>query len=94
MLMALAHLAVERPGWAPACLDPIAAKMDDEGCPMYEEFKKLYQRDRMEACLVESHKLLRRYAERLNTHDGAKRDIPEKLEDWITRVSECEPVDL
>lgn len=41
MLLALAHLAVERPGWD-YMLKGIAAKMDNEGCPMYEEFKQLH----------------------------------------------------
>lgn len=42
MLMALAHLAVERPGWD-MMLEEIARKMDNNGCPMYSEFKELHQ---------------------------------------------------
>lgn len=38
-------------------------------------------------CLVESHKLLKFYAKLLNMYDGGKRDIPEKLTDWIERVN-------
>lgn len=40
ILLALACLAVARPGFDPAFLRPIAALMDDEGCPMYEGFKE------------------------------------------------------
>lgn len=40
-VMALAHLAVERPGWD-HMLKEIASQMDNEGCPMYEEFKRLH----------------------------------------------------
>ena len=39
-------------------------------------------------CLVESHKLLKHYAELLNMYDGGKREIPENLSDWIDRVGE------
>lgn len=42
MLMALAHLSVERPGWDSA-LAEIAGKMDNagqEGPEMYEQFKR------------------------------------------------------
>lgn len=38
--------------------------------------------------LVQSHHLLRHYAELLNMHDGGKRLIPESLEEWIER---CNP---
>lgn len=40
ILLALAHLAVERPGWDVALAD-IAALMDNVGLPMFEEFKSL-----------------------------------------------------
>ncbi len=42
--MALAHLAIEYPGWD-YLLALIAAKMDNEGCPMYSEFKRLHEAD-------------------------------------------------
>ncbi len=44
-IMALAHLAVERPGWD-HMLQEIALKIDNPGCPMFREFKaiKLAQR--------------------------------------------------
>lgn len=88
LLMALAHLAVERPGFHPAFLKPIAELMDDPNDSMYEKFRELYNSIPVEACLVESHKLLAHYAYLLNQHDGGERVIPEKLEDWIARVKE------
>ncbi len=90
LLMALAHLAVERPGWHPAFLKRIAELMDnpEDSDSMYERFRELYHRDVREACLVESHRLLAHYSELLNQHDGGERVIPEKLEDWIARVRE------
>jgi len=45
MLMALAHLAVERPGWDDA-LQRLAKQLDNEenGRPqMYDEFRKLHR---------------------------------------------------
>jgi hypothetical protein len=46
VLMALAHLAIERPGWRPACLEPIALLMDNQlpdGRPqLFTEFLKLH----------------------------------------------------
>jgi hypothetical protein len=46
ILLALAHLALERPGWDPCCLTEIALLMDNRlpnGRPeMYEEFKRLH----------------------------------------------------
>jgi hypothetical protein len=42
ILMALAHLAVERPGWD-TMLRTIAKKMDGGECPVYSEFKKLHR---------------------------------------------------
>lgn len=106
LLMALAHLSVERPGWAPAFLDPIVMQIDNEvfhdpldkgprtgPFAMYEEFKKLYERDRLEACLVESHKLLIHYGELLNQRDGGLRYIPETVEAWIERVFQCSFMD-
>ena len=44
VLMALAHLAVERPGWHPAFLKPIAELMDDPEDSMYEKFRELHHR--------------------------------------------------
>ena len=40
-VMALAHLAVERPSWD-TMLTEIAAKMDTEGDSMYQEFKRFH----------------------------------------------------
>jgi hypothetical protein len=43
VLMALAHLAVERPGWDPALLAPIALRIDNNrrGRPaLYDEFRQ------------------------------------------------------
>ncbi len=51
-LMALAHLAVERPGWD-YFLGKIAAKMDNEGCPMYEKFKSIHGATKMRNEVVE-----------------------------------------
>ena len=43
LLMALAHLAAERPGWHPVCIKPIAQKMDNpDPDSMYEEFRELH----------------------------------------------------
>lgn len=39
ILLAIARLSVERPGWHPACLKPIAEIL--RGLEMYEEFRTL-----------------------------------------------------
>lgn len=46
LLMALAHLAVERPGFHPAFLKPIAELMDDSNDSMYERFRELHSEAR------------------------------------------------
>lgn len=92
ILKALGHLAVECPGWHPAFLKPIAQLMDEPECPIYEMYRTTWDRDKKDACLIESHKLLQNYADQLNRHDGGKRIIPEKLEDWIESVDKCIPV--
>ena len=90
ILLALGHLAVERPGWAEAFLKPIADKFEDHGSPMYEQFRRTWDRLNRDVCLQVSHSLLRTYAELLNLHDGGERKIPERLEDWIDRCVQCE----
>ncbi len=40
VLMALAHLAIERPGWD-AALKLIAVKCDNAGAPLYRKFKEM-----------------------------------------------------
>lgn len=37
LLLAIAKLSLSRPGWHPACLTPIAVKLD--GMEMYEAFR-------------------------------------------------------
>jgi hypothetical protein len=39
IILAIARLSVERPGWHPACLKPIAEKLS--GPDLYEEFRTL-----------------------------------------------------
>jgi len=46
LLMALAHLSVERPGWYDA-LNRLAVKVDDAraaGAEMFEQFRQMHQR--------------------------------------------------
>ena len=45
LLLALAELALSRPGFDAACQE-IAKKMDNPGLPMYHDFKKSAKRPR------------------------------------------------
>lgn len=47
VLMALAHLAVERPGWDYS-LSEIALQIDNPGPELYKEFKRLHEPKRVD----------------------------------------------
>ena len=96
VLLALATLALERPGFDYA-LTNIALLIDnhrpDGAAEMYEGFKALNadrhakERETMEA-LGESVKLQAHYAKLLNMHDGGERIAFDSAEQWIARLRE------
>ncbi len=93
LLMALAHLAIERPGWD-WMLGEIAKPIDNPGPEMYNQFKKLRQQnldldppvDVLMEALEESVKLQSHYAKLLNMRDGGARMDFADARAWLARL--------
>jgi hypothetical protein len=89
VLLALAKLSIERPGWLDA-IEEIAAPMDNKnehGKPeLLHNFRALHAASTLPLALDESIRLQSHYARLLNMYDGGKRLEFSNSGEWIERL--------